>query len=436
MKIPRIGLYSRFFALFGGSTFLLAVCIALGTFAMSEEFARNFVKERHQQLDEMLTIAIDTSDDVSVLKERAKENRVQLMITRGNERLITSDSFPDINTLLNSAEKIESLYFVKYKSKYYLLAKKQDAWIAVTSTIVNLLVYPRWLLVWPWLMALFILYFSYLILRRLLQPVADATKSSQMVSRGDFSYRIKRHPKTELAELTHGLNRMAAKLQQLFDAKSDLLLAISHELRTPLGRMSVSLAMLENTSISTELKNDIKQMDTLIEQLLEGERLQHGHKILHLSTYYLPTLLQEVLSENGLSGRVDQFGDVPEEAVEVDVGRIKFLLRNLLKNAIEHTAEDTVVALTFSVSEQSIYITVSDDGPGINSEDLTHLFEPFYCAKHTTHRDTKGAGLGLYLCQRIAQAHNGELLVDSVVGEGSKFTLLLPQNASNNKDTN
>ena len=101
MKIPRIGLYSRFFALFGGSTFLLAVCIALGTFAMSEEFARNFVKERHQQLDEMLTIAIDTSDDVSVLKERAKENRVQLMITRGNERLITSDSFPDINTLLN-----------------------------------------------------------------------------------------------------------------------------------------------------------------------------------------------------------------------------------------------------------------------------------------------------------------------------------------------
>jgi signal transduction histidine kinase len=112
------------------------------------------------------------------------------------------------------------------------------------------------------------------------------------------------------------------------------------------------------------------------------------------------------------------------------------LLRNLLKNAIEHTAEDTVVALTFSVSEQSIYITVSDNGPGINSEDLTHLFEPFYCAEHITHRDTKGAGLGLYLCQRIAQAHNGELLVDSVVGEGSKFTLRLPQNASNNKDTN
>jgi signal transduction histidine kinase len=435
MKIPRIGLYSRFFALFGGSTFLLALCIALGTFAMSEEFARNFVKERYQQLDEMLTIAIDTSADVSVLKERAKENRVQLMIIRGNERLITSDSFPDIDILLNNAEKIESLYFVKYKSKYYLLAKKQDAWIVVTSTIINLLVYPQWLLAWPWLMALFILYLSYLILRRLLRPVADATKSTQMVSRGDFSYRIERHPKTELAELTHGLNRMAAKLKQLFDAKSDLLLAISHELRTPLGRMSVSVAMLEDKSISTELKNDIKQMDVLIEQLLEGERLQHSHKTLHLSTYYLPTLLQEVTGEKGLAGHVVQLGEVPEEVVYVDVGRIKFLLRNLLKNAIEHTAGDTEVALAISVSEQHISITVSDNGPGIAAEDLSQLFEPFYCAQHTTHRDTKGAGLGLYLCQRIAQAHNGELLVNSVVGEGSDFTLRLPQNASN-KDTN
>ncbi|MFO7551860.1 MAG: HAMP domain-containing sensor histidine kinase [Haliea sp.] len=397
---------------------------------MSEEFAKNFVKERHLQLDEMLTIALDTSADVGVLKERAKENRVQLMITRGDERLVTSDSFPDVETLLGNAEKIGSLYFVKHQSKYYLLARKQDAWIAVTSTLVNLLVYPQWLLVWPWFMALFILCTSYLILRRLLQPIADAVKSAKMVSQGDFSYRIERHPKTELAELTHGLNRMAEKLQQLFDAKSDLLLAISHELRTPLGRMSVSLAMLENTNITTELKNDIKQMDTLIEQLLEGERLQNGHNFLHISTYYLPTLLAEVIGENGIAGRVDQLGDVPEEAVEVDVGRIKFLLRNLLKNAIEHTAKDTKVALTCSLTEQYINITVSDNGPGITSEDLPYLFEPFYRAQHTTHRDTKGAGLGLYLCQRIAQAHNGDLLVDSVAGQGSSFTLRLPQNPS------
>jgi signal transduction histidine kinase len=418
-----------FFALFGSATFLLALCIALGTFTMSEDFARNFVKERNLQLTEALTTAISTSEDVSELKKSAQKNKVQIMIKRGSKRLVTSGGFPDIETLLKTAEEIESLYFVKYKSKYYLLFKKQDTWIAVTSTIINLLVYPQWLLVWPWLLALTILCISYLILRRLLQPVADATKSAQMVSLGHFNYRIDRHPKTELADLTHGLNKMAANLQQLFDAKGDLLLAISHELRTPLGRMGVSLAMLENSAIATELKSDINQMDTLIEQLLEGERLQHGHKVLHLSSYYLPTLLNEVADEKVIAERLDSIRNWPEEVITIDVGRIKFLLRNLLKNAIQHTANDTKVSLSVSVSvsEQNIKIVVSDNGPGISSEAIEHLFEPFYCAQYTTHRNTNGTGLGLYLCQRIARAHDGELSVESTIGKGSNFTLRLPK---------
>lgn len=425
MKLPRIGLYSRFFALFGGATFLLALSIALGTFTMSEDFARNFVKERNLQLTEALTTAISTSEDFKALEKSAKKNKVQIMIKQGSERFVTSGSFPDIEILLKNAEKIESLFFVKYKSKYYLILEKQGTWIAVTSTIINLLVYPQWLLAWPWLLALTILCISYLILRRLLQPVVDATKSAQMVSLGNFSYRIARHPKTELADLTHGLNKMAEDLQQLFDAKSDLLLAISHELRTPLGRMGVSLAMLENDAIATELKNDINQMDTLIEQLLEGERLQLGHKVLHLSPYYLPTLLNEVAEEKGIAERLYPLEGWPEEVITIDVGRIKFLLRNLLKNAIQHTAEDTRIALSVSVTERNIKIVVSDNGPGIKSEDLNHLFEPFYCAQHTTNRDTNGTGLGLYLCQRIAKAHDGELSVESVIGKGSNFILRL-----------
>lgn len=426
MKLPPLGLYSRFFALFGTTTLLLAFCLAAGIATVTEDTAKEFVSDRHHRIQQLLSSVQEGPIDLSKLKEQVKGPKVDILVIRGDERWATSDSFPDIPLLLQSAEKIESLYLAKHESKYYLLAQDKDTWIVVTSLFTNLLIYPGWLAAWPWILASVILCVSYLILRRLLRPVADATQSAQMVSQGHFDYRISRHPNTELAELTSGLNKMAADLQQMFDAKNDLLLAISHELRTPLARMKVSLAMLEDNDIAADLSSDISHMDTLIEQLLEGERLQQGHKVLHLSSYFLPSLVEEVLSEQGIQDRAELLGTVPEEAISIDIGRIKFLLRNLVANAIAHSPETAVITLEVTLSGNEIWFDVADTGPGIPPQAIEHIFDPFYCVAHTTHRDTQGTGLGLYLCQRIAQAHNGELRVKSSQGQGSTFTLILP----------
>jgi signal transduction histidine kinase len=145
-----------------------------------------------------------------------------------------------------------------------------------------------------------------------------------------------------------------------------------------------------------------------------------------LSSYFVPTLIDDVINEPDINGKIQLQGDVPEQVVNIDVGRIKFLLRNLLKNAIDHSPENTEIFFSISQGNEQLKFAVQDHGSGIPKAALEHIFDPFYCVENTSHRDTRGTGLGLYLSQRIAKAHKGQLQVTSEQGKGSVFTLILP----------
>ena len=428
MKLPKLslGLYSRFLILFAFTTIILAFCIALGFFTITEQSAKEFVLERHDKLSEMLSTIADNPIDIETLKEHGRKNRVTLFVKRGEQTWATSDNAPKFSELQKVGEKIESLYFAKYQSKYYLYIYTNETWVGVTASVANFIIYSNWLVAWPWVLAFAVIVVSYLLLMRLLRPVKEAIASAKTISQGNFDYQIKHHSKTELAELTKALNKMATDLKQLFDAKNELLLAVSHELRTPMARMKISLAMAEDNPLYDDISLDVKQMDNIVEQLLEGERLQLGTKVLHLSPYFLPSLIEDVLNEQGIKDKVELTTEIPEEAVTIDVGRIKFLLRNLLQNAINHGGDNNKVQLSVTLQQSNFVITVDDCGPGIPEELLSKIFEPFFQVESISHRSTKGTGLGLYLCQKIALAHNGELTVKNNADIGCQFSFVLP----------
>ena len=219
---------------------------------------------------------------------------------------------------------------------------------------------------------------------------------------------------------------MAGELKKLFTAKDDLLLAVSHELRSPMARMKVSFALLEKNETVQKLDEDVKQMDQIISQLLESERLQHPEKALHIDTYFLPQFISEVIDEHKSHERVAVIGDVPEIAVSMDGGRIKFVLRNLIKNALTHSDGNVSILIEPDAHGSLVSISVKDQGSGIQEEYLADLFEPFTTSDSIDERSTKGLGLGLYLCKRIAIAHGGDLTVQSQPGKGSTFTLVVP----------
>ncbi|MFC0119050.1 ATP-binding protein [Pseudoalteromonas xiamenensis] len=426
MKIPHLGLFGRFLVLFSVTTVLFSVCVLLGSFATTEQEAKQFVNERESQLFEMIQQIAQRPIDEVKLNSDAKSNRVRIMVEREGQRFVTSGHFPTMEALAKNAEPIGHLYFSKLNSQYYLYANVSDTNVVVTSRMVNLIVYPQWPILWPWIAAFLVLMTSYYILKRLLDPINSAIESANRISQGDLNYRIASHPKSELSRLTLSLNKMAADLQRLFESKDEMLMAISHELRTPLGRMNVSLAMLEQNEITKDLSSDIQYMNNLIGQLLEGERLQQGARVLTTSTYYLPTLIEDVLSENGLQEKVTVTTPLPEEAIKLDVGRIKFVLRNLLQNAIEHGKTRKNVELAINISDETLSFSVTDHGQGIPEHMLENMFTPFFHAENINHRSTDGVGLALFLCKRIAQAHDGELTVTNLNPKGCEFKMSLP----------
>lgn len=426
MKIPHLGLFSRLLILFAVTTIIISICIALGSFAITEQRAKIFISERQTQLYEMLQQIAENPLDKEKLTADARNNRVSIMVKRGTQLYSTADNFPEFSALTAAAQPIGNLFFSKVGAKYFLYASFDDTSVVVTSKIANLIVYPEWLILWPWIVAILVLMASYYVLKRLLNPISQAIESAKRISEGDLAYRITAHPKTELARLTTSLNKMAADLQKLFQSKNEMLMAISHELRTPLGRMKVSLALLQQNEITADLTSDINYMNDLIGQLLEGERLQQGSRVLNIATYYLPTLVDDVLSETRLSERVEITSALPEVALRVDVGRIKFVLRNLVQNAIDHATSEEKVKLSVTITEHSLLMSVTDHGPGIPTDMLEKVFTPFFHAEDINHRSTDGVGLALFLCKRIAEAHDGQLTVTNTAPHGCQFCFSLP----------
>ena len=119
--------------------------------------------------------------------------------------------------------------------------------------------------------------------------------------------------------------------------------------------------------------------------------------------------------------------DVPDElTVCADQRRLGQLLRNLLDNAFRHCPPTGTITVAARADGEWVSIEVSDDGPGIPTEHLPHLFERFYRVDKGRSREHGGAGLGLAICRWIAEVHGGRIGVESTLGEGTTFTVTLP----------
>jgi len=267
--------------------------------------------------------------------------------------------------------------------------------------------------------------------KRLFRPIETIEKGIRRIGDGDLTHRIEVNRQDELGMLATSINTMAQDIQRMLEAKRQLLLAISHELRSPITRAKVSVAMLEDEKPRSEIDRDLNEVERLIEELLETERLSSQHRILNTSTVNLVNLIKELLAE--------KFADQPVETVfpdsairlDIDVARIKLLIKNLLDNALRYNpADERSVQLVMNATEKEVTIEIRDFGEGIDEQHLPHLMEPFYRVDPSRRRETGGYGLGLYLCRMIAEAHRGKLEIESQKGQGTTVKVTLPRSVA------
>lgn len=286
----------------------------------------------------------------------------------------------------------------------------------------------------PLLVLLFVLVLLYHATRRLFLPVQTIKNGVERIGRGELDHRITVCRRDELGDLAASINTMADDVKQMLDSKRQLLLAISHELRSPLTRAKVATSLVDDEPQRREIDRELGELEKLIEELLETERLASRHQALHKQRVKLDDLVREVV-KNLRDARMPVL-HLPAEPVSanVDAVRIKLLLRNLLDNAGRHTPPDAeppevrlshLGASAAGEGAQRIELLVLDHGPGIPAEHLPHVTEPFYRADPARRRETGGYGLGLYLCRRIAEVHGGQLTITSGQA-GTQVRVLLP----------
>jgi two-component system, OmpR family, sensor kinase len=244
----------------------------------------------------------------------------------------------------------------------------------------------------------------------------------------------------ELARLTTTLNAMIGRLEQSFGALRRFTADASHELKTPLAvlRADVERAMHVATQSNDQLValeealEQTTRMADLVESLLTLARADEGRFDLHREPIPLEPLAREVMETAIILGE-DAGLEVTMPVVEDlhvlgDRTRLRQLFLNLVTNAIKYTPRGGKVELVLSRHDQLVHFSVRDTGIGIAAADLPFIFERFWRADRVRSRlaERGGFGLGLAISQWIAQAHGGQLAVQSRLNRGTTFTVILP----------
>jgi signal transduction histidine kinase len=273
-----------------------------------------------------------------------------------------------------------------------------------------------------------VLFIAWAILRRSLRPVRLLYEGVTRLGEGHLDVQVPRRTRDELGALTDAFNRMVRRIGEMLRARDQLLLDVSHELRSPLTRMKVALALLpESDDKHKRIAADVAEMEMMITELLELERLREGGGIRTGRHDLLPILREMAESFADRPPGVCVVSPASGIPLDIDAERIRTVLRNLLENAIKYSLpESGPVEISVEQHPDTVVVRVTDDGPGIPEADLPNLFEPFFRVDRSRSKKSGGYGLGLSICKRILEAHRGTITAENNVGRrGATFMLTL-----------
>ena len=280
---------------------------------------------------------------------------------------------------------------------------------------------------------------GYWLMRRSLWPVDEITKQAEGITSTNLSERLPEvRTGDEIERLSTALNRMIERLDQAFQHVHRFSADASHELRTPLTILQLELeAIVQNQTLSPGLAEQIgsvleetHRMSRIVENLLTVSRLDAGEMRMETKQLDLGQLVASTADQMKLLAEEKRIALLSDLATGVWVeGHRTYLQQvivNLLDNAIKYTQEGGQVAVCVRRNASTALLEVSDNGAGIPSDALPHVFERFYRTDKARSRDSGGAGLGLAIVKAICSAHGARVSVLSKEGNGSCFTIEVP----------
>lgn len=279
------------------------------------------------------------------------------------------------------------------------------------------------------------------------RPLEDLVEASERLAGGDLGTRVEIGGLSETATLGKAFNEMATQLERdaaererLDRLKDEFVLTASHELRSPLTSVQgfAELLMLEREKMSPKqvetveiILDNCRHLGRLLNDLLDIARADAGRLALQRQPTEVAPLVAEVVRT--MRAQTDSADQTLTERIEpglppidVEPGRIRQILVNLVTNAHEYSPERASVEVSAQRAGNEVEITVSDNGPGIPETQLAHIFERFVRGDAGLTQRVGGTGLGLAISKSLVELHGGTIRAESTVGRGSAFSFRLP----------
>ena len=303
----------------------------------------------------------------------------------------------------------------------------------------------------------------WIVSRRITGPLARLTAASERIAQGDYSQRVPAGGDYEIARLGSSFNRMSAEIdaahrglttaaeaaaeaqkaaEEANAAKGNFLAAMSHELRTPLNAIAGYVELLQmglrgplneqQTADLERIKRSQRYLLGLIEEVLVFTQLDAHQLTFRIEDVPVDAVMRDAESmvEPQIKARGIHYSYDPCDpslTVHADREKTQQIVLNLLANSTKYTERGGKVAVSCENRNSSVEVKVRDTGVGIPPEMLDDIFEPFVQAGRRLNQPREGVGLGLTISRDLARAMGGDLMVESAVGVGSTFTLVLPR---------
>ena len=273
----------------------------------------------------------------------------------------------------------------------------------------------------------------------LMRPFEKLSGEISAVKAGFSTDPIKAPAFLETEYITDAFNQVLARMNALDESRQEFVSNVSHELKTPMTSMKVladSLVEQDNVPVEmyrefmVDIKNEVDRENQIITELLTLVRMDRKDSKLNVTDTNVNEMVELILRRiRPIAQKRDielTMVSMREVYAEIDEVKMTMVITNLVENAVKYNRDHGKVRVTINSDLYNCYISVEDTGVGIPKESLDKIYERFYRVDKSRSREVGGTGLGLSITKSIVLQHHGAIDVQSIEGEGTKFTVTVP----------
>ena len=393
----------------------------------------NIEKITYNSLDKGIIVALYDKEDKEIMNieknSKDKCNRIMNFIKssmEGKYGSTTSQFEPVYYPLIKSGEKIGEVRVKFYGPIFYMQNE------LVFLDIVNKIILGIGVLL---ILASTIM--GFIISRSITRPINKLMTKAKYISKGEYDKKIEINTDIlEINDLINSINNLSQSIKEQENIRKRLTGDISHELKTPLTNIQSHLeAMIDGIWEPTEerllsVKEEAERLSSLVSDMQKLNKYDESSIKLKKDNVNISDIICFVIfqfSNLAKSKNIKIEYEKKNINLYCDKDKITQALVNILSNAIRYSNEGSTIFIGEKLKDNKVIISIEDQGIGISEEDLKYVFERFYRADKSRTRATGGTGIGLTIVKSIVSSHGGEVKLESKLGEGSKFTIILPK---------